>query len=237
MYPSLACAYKHVPSINFGHQASFLSEKTPRPTERNTVGEWILKNYAKATQYVGLHFQCYDDFILSPVIKKEILDAEPKNDGYITVYLPSYCDHVLSKFLVAHTEIRFEVFSREVSGIVNHRNIKFIPVSSKAFNRSLVNCHGIITGAGFETPAEALHLKKKIIAIPIRGQYEQCCNAAALKTLGVTTLDRLDDHFSNTFSTWVADTTTPAVTFTHTTEYIVDFVLRKAGCLQTVEDN
>jgi len=28
---SLACARKKVPSVNFGHQASFVSDKTPRP--------------------------------------------------------------------------------------------------------------------------------------------------------------------------------------------------------------
>ena len=28
---SLACAFKRVPSVNFGHQASFVSSKVPRP--------------------------------------------------------------------------------------------------------------------------------------------------------------------------------------------------------------
>ncbi|HET9278066.1 MAG TPA: glycosyltransferase family protein, partial [Flavitalea sp.] len=38
---ALACAHKKIPSINFGHQASFLSDKTPRPAQKNAVGEWI----------------------------------------------------------------------------------------------------------------------------------------------------------------------------------------------------
>src|SRR5689334_3023677 len=62
---SLACAQKKVASVNFGHQASFLSHKTPRPEKPNKTGEWILKNYARATSYIGLHFECYDDFIFS----------------------------------------------------------------------------------------------------------------------------------------------------------------------------
>src|SRR5882724_2465399 len=89
---SLACAFKKIPSVNFGHQASFQSEKTPRPQKKEMMGEWILKNYGRATQYVGLHFTSYDDFILPPVIKKEIILAEPLDKGYITVYLPSYSD-------------------------------------------------------------------------------------------------------------------------------------------------
>src|ERR1700722_941939 len=36
---SLACAYKKVHSVNFGHQASFISGKTPRPEMTNYSGE------------------------------------------------------------------------------------------------------------------------------------------------------------------------------------------------------
>lgn len=39
--------------------------------------------------------------------------------------------------------------------------------------------------AGFETPAEALFLDKKLFVIPIHNQYEQECNAAALDLLGI----------------------------------------------------
>nr|MCU0374824.1 glycosyl transferase [Chitinophagaceae bacterium] len=74
---------------------------------------------------------------------------------------------------------------------------------------SLLHCHGIITGGGFETPAEALYLKKKLMCIPIRGQYEQECNAAALQQAGITVLDDADtDHFAADIETWLntADT-------------------------------
>lgn len=234
---SLACAHKKVPSINFGHQASFLSPKTPRPLQKNTIGEWVLKNYAKASDYIGLHFESYDDFILSPVIKQEILVADPKNKGHITVYLPSYCDHTLAKYLEPHSKFRFHVFSREVSQVVQRGHIRFIPVSREAFNKSLIECAGVITGAGFETPAEALYLGKKIIAIPINGQYEQACNAAALKKLGVTTIDRLDENFANIFLKWYNDPANASVFFPHSTEYIIDFVMSRSTSMNMAELN
>jgi spore coat polysaccharide biosynthesis predicted glycosyltransferase SpsG len=52
-----ACAKKKIASVNFGHQASFQSHHTPRPEKKNTTGEWILKSYAKASRYIGLHFK------------------------------------------------------------------------------------------------------------------------------------------------------------------------------------
>src|SRR6201999_4117170 len=135
---SLACALKKVPSVQFGHQASFISPKSPRPAHKEWMGEWILRNYARATQYVGLHFKQYDDFILPPVIKKEILQAEPMDGGHITVYLSSYSDATVKRFLGPLKDFRFQVFSKEIKQPVADGNILFIPVSKGAFNRSLI---------------------------------------------------------------------------------------------------
>jgi hypothetical protein len=53
---SLACAFKKVRSVNFGHQASFQSPLVPRPEKRDITGEFILKNYARASNISGLQF-------------------------------------------------------------------------------------------------------------------------------------------------------------------------------------
>ena len=198
-----ACAAKKIPSINFGHQASFQSMKVPRPVQKSKTGEWLLKRYAKADKYIGLHFENYDDFIITPVIKKEILEATPKDDGYITVYLPSYCEPQLINIFSVFKEHRFQIFSRQSKQEHTVANIVFKPVGKSLFNQSLINCHAIITGGGFETPSEAIHLGKKIMAIPIRGQYEQCCNAAALSKMGVMTLDKINGNFNNDFENWI----------------------------------
>ena len=149
---SLSCAYKKVASVNFGHQASFVSSKVPRPAKKDPMGAWILRNYARASQYIGLHFRQYDDFILPPVIKKDILQAEPQDKGYITVYLSSYSDATVRQHLQPLKEFRWQVFSKEVRQPVQDGNILFIPVGKAAFNKSLINCSAILTGAGFETP-------------------------------------------------------------------------------------
>jgi uncharacterized protein (TIGR00661 family) len=47
----------------------------------------------------------------------------------------------------------------------------------------MVRCYGIITAGGFETPAEAMYMNKKLLSIPIMRHYEQECNAAALKKM------------------------------------------------------
>jgi uncharacterized protein (TIGR00661 family) len=225
---ALACATKGIASVNFGHQASFVSPKSPRPDSREWMGEWILRNYARATQYIGLHFKQYDDFIFPPIIKKEILQAEPEDKGHISVYLSSYSDATLNQYFGQLEDFRFQIFSKEVKQPVQKGNMLFIPVSNTAFNKSLIHCKGIITGAGFETPAEALYLGKKLMVIPIRGQYEQSCNAAALKKMGVPVVESLGPDFGSLFYSWIGQKKRSVLTLDHCTESIVSYLIHQA---------
>jgi uncharacterized protein (TIGR00661 family) len=60
---SLACSLKKKKSIQFGHQASFQSEKTPRPHKKNILGNFILEKFVKSNSHIGLHFENYDHHI------------------------------------------------------------------------------------------------------------------------------------------------------------------------------
>lgn len=200
---SMACWLKNVPSVNFGHQASFQSANTPRPAKKERMGELVLKHYAPAAAYVGLHFEWYADFIFSPVLKRSVLQAQPVDHGHITVYLSHYADDVVAERLKQLPGVRFEVFSKRVQQPVTDGNIRFIPIQNEAFNQSMITSHGIITGAGFETPAEALYLGKRLLCLPIKGQYEQWCNAAALEQFNVPVLASVNADFASVVSNWL----------------------------------
>lgn len=200
---SLACKMQKVHSVQFGHQASFISEATPRPEKRSLMGEMILKHYAPSPKNIGLHFEKYDSFIHPPIIKDDIINAEPKNLKHITVYLPSFQKDCLEKAFNKLTEVQFHWFLNDVNYKYTERNITYYPVNQKLFNESLISCEGIITGGGFETPAEALFLGKKILSIPIRDHYEQECNAAALKKLGVPIVDEVGNDFEVIIENWL----------------------------------
>lgn len=200
---SLACKLKRLPSVQLGHQASFQSDHTPRPDKKSIVGETILKHYAHATKHIGFHFQPYDSFVLPPVIKEEFINAAVSDLGHITVYLPSFQEHCLLQAFTKLKDLRFHWFLDGVKKITVKDNITFYPVNQEQFNKSLISCHGLITGGGFETPSEALYLKKKLMSIPIKNHYEQQCNAAALRKLGVMVLDGADDTFGDHILSWL----------------------------------
>lgn len=225
---AIACKRKKVASINFGHQASFQSDKSPRPDRKNWAGEWILKNYAPAKAYVGLHFRQYDDFIFNPIIKSDILNALPVSKDYITVYLPQFPDSLLASYFKQIKETRFEIFSKTAACLKTEGNITYIPINNSAFNESLINCYGIITGGGFETPAEALYLGKKLMCIPIQGQYEQKCNAKAAMSFGVSVIEKIGSDFSREIIQWLSAPHPEKLQLTHSTPQIIAQVVEKA---------
>ncbi len=202
---SLACKLKRIPSVHFGHQASFASKKVPRPEKRNRIGEWVLANYAGGSRSVGLHFKQYDAQVFSPIIKPSILHANPSDEGHITVYLGQYADEIVLQQLLKLKKTRFHLFSRKSEHICQLENVNILPISQSLFDKSMINCHGIITGAGFETPSEALFLEKKLMVMPMKGQYEQACNAAALRDFNVSIATNMDDDFPVFFNKWLFD--------------------------------
>ena len=224
---SLACTLKKKKSIQFGHQASFQSKLTPRASNFNPLGNWVLNKFVKSTDYLGLHFESYDKNIYNPIIKDEIINAFPIDNGHITVYLPQYSVSFLFFFLLAQSKFNFEIFTKEVKQPTNYKNLTLLPIDNKTFTNSLIQCHGIITAGGFETPAEALYLKKKLLSIPILNHFEQECNGAAMQKLGVTVIKKIDKNFNQVFTEWVQAENKTQFTLTHSTEEIVNLLMQK----------
>ncbi|MFN3951863.1 MAG: glycosyltransferase family protein [Thermaurantimonas sp.] len=192
-----------IPSLAFSHQASFLSKRVPRPNRKSTIGEFVLKNYAPCAHRIGIHFQSYEPWILPPILRPEILRATPCESQEYIVYLPAYGDSLLIKML-SKMDGTFVVFSKFSTFSYKKDNVTIIPAQVQEFTKRLITCRGVITSAGFETPAEALYLEKKLMCIPIKGQYEQYCNAAALEELGVPVYERLS---AGILRSWLNETT------------------------------
>lgn len=197
-----AAKQSRTPSVALSHQASFLSKKTPRPDNANPLCEAVFRWYAPAQQKIGFHFDRYDSFILPPILREEIRTAQPENHGHLTVYLPGYNDQNLIPLFRTLGPKPVHLFSRTARGSFTTDNIHVHCVSHERFMHSLITCDAFLTGAGFEGPAEALHLGKKLMVVPLGGQYEQKCNAAALARLGVPVLSAVDENSFEQVRDW-----------------------------------
>jgi uncharacterized protein (TIGR00661 family) len=221
-----ASQQKNMLSVALSHQASFVSAKSPRPIKKSVIGEQILKHFAPCTSPIGFHFQRYDSFILPPIIRRDVRSLSPKRGRHVTVYLPAF-DHqkLLQKFLQI-PEVEWQIFSPSCYNSYTVMNVTVNPVGNKSFLDSMKNSFGVITGAGFETCAEAMFLGKKLLAIPISNQYEQYCNAAALKKMGVQTIRKVDESFADIVWSWVDETPAVQLSEIADTSKLVDLLMK-----------
>ncbi|OOQ58540.1 glycosyltransferase family protein [Mucilaginibacter pedocola] len=220
-----ACRLQKVPSVSLSHQCSFVSPKTPRPKSWDWA-EWLFKYYSPTTYHIGFHFERYDDFIHTPVIRSDIRKMETSNLGHYTVYLPAYSDKTLLKHL-SGTDAEWHVFSKRTKTAYREGNVHIFPVNNDGFNKSLASCTGLLSGGGFEGPAEALFLGKKVMMIPMKGQYEQQCNALSASRLGVSVVSTITDSFRSEVNNWLADDRRINVDFPDETAKIVDDMVKK----------
>ncbi|RYZ54586.1 MAG: glycosyl transferase [Sphingobacteriales bacterium] len=208
-----ACKLKKVPCIALSHQAAVAQDIAPKPSCKGVIGRFVLKYYAPYDNQYGFHFKRYADNIYPPVIRREVQALEPVHGKHYTVYLPSYSDAELIRFLHPFRGVEWQVFSKHNKEAFTFENISVSPVQNEDFMNSLSTCAGALLGAGFEGPAEALYLQKKLMVVPMKRQYEQQCNAAALEALGIPVIPALSLKHFRTVNRWINSRTRVEIQF------------------------
>ena len=220
-----AARKRGVPCVNYSHQAAFLSRNCPRPNIRSLLGEFVMANYAPADRHLGSHYLRYDDNIMPPVLRKSILDLESAEGDHITVYLAKRDPQkIVKKLLKAAPDRTFEVFTPLTDNIWNRGKVSVYPTDNERFLRSLRTSWGVITNAGFCLPSEAMYLKKRMLVIPQKRQYEQACNAAALHKMGCWTSSKLKSY---TVADWVRQSNPTCLPEVATAEEVVANILKE----------
>jgi uncharacterized protein (TIGR00661 family) len=222
-----ACYLKNKECISLSHQAAVINKKSPRPQHKDIIGKTVLKRYAPVSARYGFHFKAYDKNIFTPVIRKEMRQLEPVNDGHYTVYLPAYSEKRIIKVLSLFEDVRWHVFSKHCKKPFIQKNISIGPVNSENFIKSIATAEGVLCGAGFETPAEAMYLKKKLLVIPMKAQFEQHCNAIALKEMGVAVIKNLKLKHAGIIKEWLRSPVKVIVNYPDITEVIIDNIIQQ----------
>ncbi|SKB81074.1 glycosyltransferase family protein [Daejeonella lutea] len=222
-----ACYFKNKACISLSHQSAVLSPGLPRPEHADMMGKLLLNNYAPSSAQYGFHFSPFRENIFTPVIRSQVRTQELSNQGHYTVYLPSYDDKRLINFLSEFPDVKWDVFSKHNSKLSRTKNITIQPVNGEKFTASMASSAGVLCGAGFETPAEALFLGKKLMVIPMKNQYEQHLNAAALKAMAVPVIKSLKPRYKSMIEEWLKNGQKISVNYPDITQQIVDMIVNK----------
>ncbi|MBQ4832613.1 glycosyltransferase [Pseudoalteromonas sp. MMG010] len=173
-----AAKQQNIPVIGISHQAAFLSNNVPL-FGSGFFRKSLIKQYAPADKYLGVHWQPFDKTIIPPFIAHhEHVNPVPVYNK-ILVYLPFENLANIIAYLKDFPEKEFYCY---YPGARNrsHGHIHIRPPSRNGFLNDLANASGVIGNAGFELASEALKLGKKLLLKPLGGQFEQGANAKTL---------------------------------------------------------
>lgn len=221
-----AAKLKNKPCIGLSNQAAALHPKAAQPKFSDPIGKLILRKYAPVSHAYGFHFISFDKTVSTPIIRQAIRNAEVKTLNHITVYLPSYDDKYIIEKLKYASTVPYQIFSKHTKVAYKKANFTVFPLKSEPFIESLATCRGVITNAGFGTSSEALFMKKKLLVIPMKNQFEQHCNAAVLKSMGVTVIKSLKKKNIDLVSEWIENAKSIKVDYRDNTENLIDLIIK-----------
>ena len=208
--------------IGLSHQSAVLHTAAPKPNKKYPFSKLILQKYAPVQKSLGFHFTKYDEDTFHPIIRNSIKKLNCANEDYFLVYLPSYRNQEIYKVLSQLKQADWVIFSPFSKISKKQGNCTFLPIDEQLFTSYLATTKGVLCGAGFEFPAEVLHLKKMLYVIPIKGQFEQHCNYLALKELGVM---GSEDFNVLKLQKWIVTNYIVSINFTDDTDEIINRVL------------
>tara|TARA_R110001592_G_scaffold20926_20_gene84817 strand:- start:38838 stop:39968 length:1131 start_codon:yes stop_codon:yes gene_type:complete len=171
---------QHKPSIGIANQYAY--EKGVPRAPGLLMGN--AHNLALAKTRLGMHFHHFGkEGILPPFIADMPPASEPE-EGKILVYLGFDNVDDIKTLLKPYEGYNFHVYSKQASEQTVEGHITINPINREAFRKDFADCEGVITGAGFMTPSEALYMGKKLLLKPMDGHPEQLSNAMALEEMG-----------------------------------------------------
>jgi uncharacterized protein (TIGR00661 family) len=220
-----ASRLKKVRCVGLSHQYAVIHPNAPKPAHDDLLGRQVLHHYAPVKEGFGFHFERYAPDIFTPVIRDEVRQLTPTTNGHYTVYLPAYNDSALLHFFSRFDTVQWEIFSKHNKTEIRQGNVLIRPVQNDLFLHSMASATGVLCGAGFETPAEALYLGKRLMVVPMKGQYEQHCNAAALEKLGVPVYRHIGNDAEATVANWLNHPQPITVQYPDETDALLDRIV------------
>ena len=182
----------------------------------------------RAKKKLCLSFQAMDDepdkrlTVVPPLLREEIKNQPISKDDFFLVYMVNhgYSEQVRT-FHKNHPEIPIHCFWDKKDApkeLKEGENLTFHQLDDKKFIQYMSSCRGYLTTAGFESVCEAMYLGKPVLMVPVKGHYEQSCNALDARKAGAgissnnfdleLLLEYLPDYkeVRNEFSEWCSKT-------------------------------
>jgi len=155
--------------------------------------------YIGAKAYVVLSFfdapvKRKNVLVVPPVVRQHAMEMTPTEGDYIVVYSTTGQNaDELATMLNAFGGQEFHVYGFGRMDTVG--TCVFRPRSTEGFLADVAGAKGVVASAGFSLLSECMHFRKKMLVLPLEGQYEQMVNANYVESLGLGVKSwQLDEH-------------------------------------------
>ncbi|MBW7990717.1 MAG: hypothetical protein FVQ84_11980 [Planctomycetes bacterium] len=193
---------KRVPFISIDHE-HMLSHCQLEHQGRNWFSRMTAMvvtecHYVGAVAYIVVNFfdapLSVDSAVLAPpIIRPVVRSLKTRAGEHILLYSTTGEDEEqLREILCKYSEQKFYIYG--FSKDLEYKNCIFKKRSTEGFLADLASAKGVIASAGFSLISECMYLKKKMLMLPLAGQYEQTINAHYVQKLGLGILaEKLDE--------------------------------------------
>lgn len=137
-------------------------------------------DYYLITSFFKAKIKKKNSFIFPPILRKEFFNIKPKIKNHILVYLRTEDESIFK--ILKDVDENFIIYGPDLNK--KYKNIILKKFNEKEFIKDLASSKAVICNGGFTVIIEALHLKKPILSIPFKGQFEQYINAYYIDKLG-----------------------------------------------------
>jgi uncharacterized protein (TIGR00661 family) len=121
--------------------------------------------------------------LVPPIVRPEIVDAVSVRGEHLVVY-SSGEPRLLEALKASGVPCRVYGMRGGPEADETDGGLTFRPRSNARFVEDLRTSRGVVAGGGFSLLSEAVYLGKPMLAIPLRGQFEQLMNARYLEREG-----------------------------------------------------
>jgi uncharacterized protein (TIGR00661 family) len=208
-------------SIAIGHQNAF-DYAIPKKGS-NPMVQLFMNNFAPAQTRLGLHWHHFGQPILPPIADTHRVSKNTVANK-IVVYLGFEQLEQVVEWLTPFSDYEFYIY-HAIDQAEDRGHCHLRPLSREGFQADLADCNGVVSNAGFELASEAIHLGKKILVKPLKGQMEQGSNALALERLHLgLEMSHLDPL---TLRRWLDNFESKQVIYPNVAQAIVDWIVKE----------
>jgi uncharacterized protein (TIGR00661 family) len=176
-------------SIDNMHVITHCKIDVPRKYSRDKLkAEGVVRSFIMRPQKYIITSYFYPEIknkdkvsIFPPILREEILNLKPTKGDHVLVYQTSTSNKNLIEILKKINE-NFIVYGFEMEK--KDKNLIFRKFNEDQFFSDLGSCKAVLANGGFTLISESIYLKKPVLSIPVKGQFEQILNAIYLERLG-----------------------------------------------------